>query len=167
MRVVAYIGFGANLGDRRAMLERAVEALDQLPDTTVCGRSGAYETEPVGLSDGGPEFLNAVVAVETGLSATQLADGMRRIELTLGKSPNHRSDHSRALDLDLLLFGNQVIWSESLQVPHPRMHDRAFVVAPLAELAPQAVHPTLGLTAVQMLESLPQADLAGVRCVKR
>lgn len=166
MRSVAYIGFGANLGDRLATLERALEALNDLPVTSVTGCSGTYETEPVGLSDGGPEFLNAVIAVETGLSAVDLAVEMRGIESALGKSPDHQSDLSRVLDLDLLLFGEQIIRTDGLLVPHPRMHERAFVMVPLAEIAPDALHPELGLTAVQVLERLSAAELAGVRCVQ-
>ncbi len=140
--------------------------LNDLPDTNVAGRSGIYETEPVGLVDGGAEFLNAVIALETGLSAIELAEGMRRVESTLGKSLDHQSDLSRILDLDLLLFGEETIQMDGLQVPHPRMDDRAFVLVPLAEIAPEAVHPRLGLTAAQMLDKLSAADLDSVRCVE-
>ncbi len=144
MSTDAYIGFGSNMGDRNAAFDNAVKLIGDLPETTVRTTSMLYETAPVGLSDAGPDFLNAVIAVQTGLSAEDLWKGLQSIERILGKSPDHRSDLSRAIDLDLLLYGDERIERDGIEVPHPRMHERAFVLVPLARIAPDIVHPTLG-----------------------
>lgn len=154
MGELAFIGFGANLGDRERTFEAAVKELKELPGTTVTRVSHLYETEPVDISDEGPPFMNAVVAVETRLTPRELATGMREIELKLGKSPVHRSDLSRVIDLDLLLYGDLVLKEESLVIPHPRMSLRAFVLAPMAEIAPEALHPELGKTVEELLQGL-------------
>jgi len=162
--VNAYIGFGSNMGDREATFTRALTALgQQLPDTEVVACSRLYETDPVGLSDDGAPFLNAAIAVRTDLSPHQLLDRMRMIELDLGKSPAHRSDLSRRIDLDLLLYDNRRVSDEGLEVPHPRMHLRAFVLAPLNDVAAHAIHPVLGVSVQQLLEMLPRENLASVR----
>lgn len=166
MSTVAYIGFGANLGDRRATFEAALEALSELHFTLVAGKSRLYETAPVGISDGGPEFYNAVIVVQTDLSAGDLMFHMREIEQRLGKSRTHRSDLSRVIDLDLLLYGDRQIREDSIEVPHPRMDERAFVLIPLAEVAPHAVHPLLAKTAAALRELLPPKELLSVRPVE-
>ena len=159
----AYIGFGSNLGDRKTKFQEALRALGDLPKTSVKGRSRLYETEPLGLSDHGPKFLNAVILIETDLSSRELIGSMRSIELTLGKSPYHRSDKSRVIDLDLLLYENNQIHEDGLDIPHPRMHNRAFVLLPLAELAPNILIPTLERTVEDLIRLLPEKELAGVR----
>ena len=163
MSTTAYIGFGANLGDKRSKFEQAVTALAGLPETTVTGCSRLYKTEPVGLSDDGGEFLNAVIAMETDLSPQKLAEAMRRIELDLGKSPVHRSDRSRVIDLDLLLYGDEIVEEPDLIVPHPRLHERGFVLIPLADLAPDARLVIAGCTVAERLSKLPKKELEGVR----
>ena len=126
----AYIGFGSNLGDRKVKFQEALRAFEGLPKTEVKARSRLYETDPIGLSDRGPKFLNAVILLETDLSPRELIGSMRSIELALGKSVYHRSDKSRVIDLDLLLYGDEHFREEDLEIPHPRMHNRAFVSGP-------------------------------------
>ena len=163
MSAVAYIGFGSNLGDRRGTFEQAVSALEETPGVVITCLSRLYETEPVGLRDGGGVFLNAVIRVETSLSAAEIMAAMESIEQRLGKSVSHRSDLSRVIDLDLLLYGDSRVSLNGLEVPHPRMHRRAFVLVPLSEIAPDAVPPLSGRTVEELTNDLPKQDLDSVR----
>ncbi|MEW6533443.1 MAG: 2-amino-4-hydroxy-6-hydroxymethyldihydropteridine diphosphokinase [Thermodesulfobacteriota bacterium] len=166
MSPVAYIGFGSNLGNRERKFAKALRALGEIPATVVTAHSGLFETEPVDLSDHGPMFLNAAISVDTELSAKDLLGHMRRIELMLGKSPLHRSDMSRTIDLDLLLYGSELLGEGEVEVPHPRMHLRAFVLVPLAEIAASAVHPGLNRTIEDLVRELPYEELVKVRAVQ-
>ncbi|MEJ2715918.1 MAG: 2-amino-4-hydroxy-6-hydroxymethyldihydropteridine diphosphokinase [Deltaproteobacteria bacterium] len=157
-----YLAFGSNLGNRQATYREAIRALTRIPGTVVKACSRLYETEPIELSDNGGAFLNAAIALETDLSPRELMREMTRIEADLGKSPTHTSDMSRMIDLDLLLYDDWHVHEENLEVPHPRMHTRAFVLIPLAEIAAHAVHPTLHLTVEQLVGMLPASDLHGV-----
>ena len=140
----AYVALGANLGDARAALRRAVQALGELPRTTVRRLSGLYQTAPLDtdsaseLAAPGSDYLNAVVALETGLTAPTLLDALQAIEREAGRERPYRNA-PRTLDLDLLLYGSARIDSARLTVPHPRMTQRAFVLVPLAEIAPGQV----------------------------
>ena len=149
----AYIGLGSNLGDRRDLIGRAVEALDAVEGVTVVEQSDLYETEPVGGAPQ-PKFLNGAVGVETSLTPRQLMDQLLAIERALGRTRT-APNAPRAIDLDLLLYGDTVIDEETLRVPHPRMHERWFVLKPLADIAPDARHPTLDLTVHELLGRLP------------
>lgn len=151
------------MGDRVATFFKTLDALRDMPTSEVVGWSRLYETEPVGLTDGGPRFFNAAIAVDTDLSPHDLIHRMRLIERSLGKSLQHRSDRSRTIDLDLLLYHDLRVSDSDLEVPHPRMHLRSFVLAPLCDLAADAVHPILGVSVHQLLERLPRDELAKVR----
>ncbi len=134
--VTAYIALGANLGDARATVRDALLALDGLPQTRLLRASGLYRTAPWEAS--GPDFINAVAAVETGLDAHELLRALQALELQAGRERPYRNA-PRTLDLDLLLYGDAVIDAPELTVPHPRLRERAFVLVPLAEIAPALV----------------------------
>jgi len=148
MKTRVYLSLGANLGDREANLRAAIEAL---PGAGVeVGRiSSLYETEPVDYLDQ-PWFLNCVVEGETKLGALELLHALREIETRMG-SKKEFAKGPRLLDVDILLYGNETIATAELQVPHPRMLERKFVLTPLAEIAPELRHPTWKGT-VQELE---------------
>ncbi len=131
--VIAYVGLGANLGDAHAALEAAVEALAALPQTRLVARSSVYCSAPVDSS--GPDYLNAVAALGTRLAPHALLAHLQEIELRHGRERPYRNA-PRTLDLDLLLYGDQTVDTPTLTVPHPRLHERAFVLLPLAEIAP-------------------------------
>ena len=143
-KVTAYIALGANLGDAAAALRRAVFALNELPLTQVRQASSLYKTAPLSTDSGseasapGSDYVNAVVALQTGLSAPALLEQLQRLELQAGRARPYRNA-PRTLDLDLLLYGSARIESARLCVPHPRMLQRAFVLVPLAEIALEQV----------------------------
>jgi 2-amino-4-hydroxy-6-hydroxymethyldihydropteridine diphosphokinase len=140
--VRAYIGLGANLGDARATLDDACAEVAALAQTRWVMRSAWYRSAPIDAR--GPDFVNAVAAVDTALDAHALLHELQRIEQAHGRQRPYR--HApRTLDLDLLLYGNAVIADAELQVPHPRLHERAFVLLPLAEIAPMLHVPGRGL----------------------
>ena len=142
--VRVYVAIGANLGDAQASVRQAVHALDQLAQTRVAQGSSLYRTAPVVSSpagpDAGPDYINAVVALDTTLPALELLAQLQALELAAGRERPYR-DAPRTLDLDLLLYGQSHIDSPRLTVPHPRMWQRAFVLVPLAEIAPGLVSP--------------------------
>lgn len=142
MPVTAFIGLGSNLDEPLAQVRRGLEALSDLPDTRCLGHSGAYRTEPVGVVDQ-PPFINAVACVTTSLDARALLAGLHGIEHHAGRIRD-RHWGPRTLDLDLLVYGDEVHAESDLQVPHPELHRRAFVLYPLAEVAPDLVIPGLG-----------------------
>ncbi len=140
-RVQACIGLGANLGDARATLRAAVAALAGLPGTALLQVSHLYRSAPVDAQ--GPDFLNAVATVETTLQPTELLQALQAIEHGHGRQRPYRNA-PRTLDLDLLLCGETVLHTPELTLPHPRLHLRRFVLAPLLELLPGLQHPLLG-----------------------
>ena len=139
---VAFVGIGANLGAREETLRRAVEVLDAESGIAVVAASSVYETAPVGIVDQ-PYFLNAVLRVDTELSAQRLLDRLLLIEEQFGRVRKTKWG-PRTLDLDILLYGDAVINQPGLQVPHPHLHKREFVLAPLCDLIPDLPHPLLG-----------------------
>jgi 2-amino-4-hydroxy-6-hydroxymethyldihydropteridine diphosphokinase len=132
----AYIGLGANLGDARAALEAAFAALATLPATQLHRRSSIYRSAPI--DSGGPDYLNAVAELRTSLPPLALLRQLQAIEQDHGRERPYRNA-PRTLDLDLLLHGDAVVQTSTLTLPHPRLHERAFVLLPLAELAPDLV----------------------------
>lgn len=138
----AFVALGANLGDAAATVRAAMDAIDRLPGTRVVARSSLYRTAPVGHVDQ-PAFVNAVVAVDTTLAPEPLLDALLAIETEHGRVRSF-ANAPRTLDLDLLLFDDATITTPRLVVPHPRMHERAFVLVPLAEIAPACVLPGRG-----------------------
>ncbi|MCZ4303703.1 2-amino-4-hydroxy-6-hydroxymethyldihydropteridine diphosphokinase [Zoogloeaceae bacterium G21618-S1] len=140
--VNAFIGLGANLGDPVAAIAEACVALAALPDTRFVARSGNYRTAPVGVS-GQPDYINAVARIDTRLSPMALLVALMDIEARHGRTRDFTMA-PRTLDLDLLLYDHQQITLPGLHVPHPRMHQRAFVLVPLAELAPTREIPGIG-----------------------
>jgi len=143
--VQAFVALGANLGQPDLQVRDAVAALAAMPGTRLLAASSLYRSAPVGVGEQ-PEFTNAVAAIETGLGARALLDALLAIEARFGRRREFPGA-ARMLDLDLLLYGDQTIDEPGLVVPHPRMHERAFVLAPLAEIAPDATIPGKGRVA--------------------
>jgi len=155
----AYVGLGANLEDPRQQLARATDALAILPRTQLLARSSLYRSAPVGKADQ-PDFVNAVAALRTQLTPLELLDALLDLEAQQGRVrsvPNA----ARTLDLDLLLFDDRVIHEQRLQVPHPRMHERRFVLLPLVELNPNLVIPGHGAI-VDLLRSVAGQDVTRI-----
>lgn len=137
--VLAALGVGANLGDPGAAVRKAIEDLAQLPGTVTVAVSSLYSSAP--LDADGPDYVNAVVQVRTALSPDALLAALQAIEQQAGRERPYRNA-PRTLDLDILLYGEHRVDRDDLQIPHPRMWQRAFVVLPLAEIAPDLVSPT-------------------------
>ncbi|WP_295646518.1 2-amino-4-hydroxy-6-hydroxymethyldihydropteridine diphosphokinase [uncultured Methylibium sp.] len=137
----AYVGLGANLGDARAALRASVQALAALPGTQLVALSSLYRTAPIDSS--GPDYLNAVAAIDTGIDPPALLLALQAIEQAHGRERPYRNA-PRTLDLDLLLHGDAVLDTPTLTLPHPRIAQRAFVLQPLAELAPDLLLPGHG-----------------------
>jgi 2-amino-4-hydroxy-6-hydroxymethyldihydropteridine diphosphokinase len=138
-----YIGLGSNLADPRAQVERALQTLAALPRTALARRSRLYRSAPWGRADQ-PEFVNAVAALRTELSPRELLDALLAIERAAGRARDATRWGPRVLDLDILVFGDRVIDEPGLHVPHPHLHERAFVLLPLAEIAADMIVPGRG-----------------------
>ncbi|WP_416413111.1 2-amino-4-hydroxy-6-hydroxymethyldihydropteridine diphosphokinase [Pantoea sp. App145] len=152
-----YLALGSNLADPLHQVDAALAALDAIPQTRRVATSSLYRTPPYGPPDQ-PDYLNAVVALETGLSAESLLDQTQRIELEHGRVRKAERWGPRTLDLDILLFGDTVISTPRLTVPHYDMHNRAFMLLPLLELAPQLTFPD-GTPLAPLLAALDQSEI--------
>jgi 2-amino-4-hydroxy-6-hydroxymethyldihydropteridine diphosphokinase len=152
--MIAYIGIGANLGEARANVEDALRRLAALPATRLTAQSCMWRTAPIESS--GDDYINAVAAIDTALDPHALLDALRAIELAHGRERPYRNA-PRTLDLDILLYGEAIIDSPTLTVPHPRMHQRAFVLAPLCEIAPGVVIPGIGAASALLPQVAGQA----------
>ncbi|MFO7976438.1 MAG: 2-amino-4-hydroxy-6-hydroxymethyldihydropteridine diphosphokinase [Candidatus Hydrogenedentota bacterium] len=150
------LSLGSNVGARRENLEAALAALGQLPETTLTRRSRIYETEPYGVTEQ-PAFLNMAVEIETGLQPLELLDAIKAIEHRLGRQRTEPWG-PRKIDIDIVLWGDSVLETDRLTVPHPDYRRRAFVLIPLAEIAPEAVDPITGMTVAQLVA---QPELQG------
>jgi 2-amino-4-hydroxy-6-hydroxymethyldihydropteridine diphosphokinase len=142
MPITAYIALGANLGDRRANIDRALALLRASPGVTVMKISSLLENPAVGGPADSPPFLNAVAEIETTLPPRDLLARLLEIERQLGRERREKWD-PRLIDLDLILYGDEILDDPDLKIPHPLMHTRRFVLDPLKEIAPGAVHPVL------------------------
>jgi len=151
MRITVYLSLGSNLGDRRANLENAISRLGQLGK--VVAVSSFYETEPVELT-AQPWFLNCAVKLETEKMPKQLLKGILDLEREMGRR-RMQNKGPRNIDIDILLFGNSIVDTKGLTVPHPGLHERRFVLEPLAEIAPDLRHPVFKKTVREMRDVLP------------
>lgn len=150
---IAYVGLGSNLAEPRKQVETALHMLSGLPCTNLIARSKLYATEPWGHRDQ-PGFVNAVAVLDTQLSARELLDALLSVERHAGRERNGERWGPRILDLDILLYGDSRIDEPALHVPHPRLHERAFVLVPLAEIAPLLYIPGAG----RVLDLLSKID---------
>jgi 2-amino-4-hydroxy-6-hydroxymethyldihydropteridine diphosphokinase len=151
-----YLALGTNLGDREANLQKAVDSL--APNVRLVRKSSIYATPPWGYADQ-PEFLNQVIEVETVLHPLPLLHLLKSIEAEMGREETFRYG-PRLIDLDILFYGSEVVEGEIITIPHPRLQERAFVLEPLAEIAPDFVHPVLNKTIRELLAAV---DAEGVR----
>jgi len=151
--VLAYVALGSNLGDREANLRRAIQLVNATPNVRLVRASSYYDNPAVGGPGGSPAFLNAAAEFETTLGSHALLNRLLEVEKEMGRERRVKWE-ARPIDLDLLLYGDQIISSQELVVPHPLMHERRFVLQPLAEIAPFVVHPMLQMTAKGLLEAL-------------
>jgi 2-amino-4-hydroxy-6-hydroxymethyldihydropteridine diphosphokinase len=147
-----FLGLGSNIGDRAANIGRARRLLEEVAGVRVVGMSSLIETRPVGYEDQ-PDFINAALEIETTLEPRGLLTQIKRIEREIGRKETFRLG-PRVIDIDILLFGDRLVDDPGLTIPHPRMHERRFVLGPLAEIAPEVVHPVLKTRIIDLLDQL-------------
>ncbi|CAG1016356.1 2-amino-4-hydroxy-6-hydroxymethyldihydropteridinediphosphokinase [Anaerolineales bacterium] len=155
MEHIVYLALGSNMGNRLANLRAALNNLT--PQMAVKIKSSVYETPPWGFT-AQPEFLNQVIMAETYLKPQALLSHLKRLETALGRAPSFQNG-PRLIDMDILFFDNLVLDTPSLVIPHPRLHERAFVLVPLAEIAPDLVHPVLNKPIHELLDRVDRSDI--------
>jgi 2-amino-4-hydroxy-6-hydroxymethyldihydropteridine diphosphokinase len=158
MLKTAYIGIGSNLGDKLDNCLRAIDRVNGIPSSRVSTQSDFYRTSPVGVT-GQDWYVNGVVALSTEITAQHLLRCLLSIEADMGRERRRKWD-SRSIDLDILLFGDDILDEENLRVPHPMMHLRRFVLVPLISLAPHLVHPVLRKPLIELLNNLSDESQA-------
>ena len=169
---IAYLGLGSNVGDREEYIEQAIFLLSKTPGIKMRKKSANYETEPEGNSDQ-PQFLNAAVEIQTMFDPYKLLSVLHETENALGRERDVEWG-PRTIDLDILLYDNQIVSDDKLQIPHPLLHERLFVLKPLSEIAPNAIHPALEKTIVDIYEERKNEigdkyddDLPGFKEIKK
>ena len=145
-----FLGLGSNVGDRLKFIEAAIERIGSLEGVELIKKASIYETEPWGVKDQG-FFINTAVVIETSLMPDALHNEIKNIERTLGREGREKWKQ-REIDIDLLFYGDMVITSDNLKIPHNRIEDRRFVLVPLAELDPDFIHPVLNKSVSELLE---------------
>jgi 2-amino-4-hydroxy-6-hydroxymethyldihydropteridine diphosphokinase len=150
-----FLGLGTNLGDKEKNLEQALDKIAEVIGIIV-SRSSVYETEPWGFQSR-DQFLNMVIGVDTNLKPSGLLGRLLMIESLLGRLRDGKQYSSRIIDIDILLYGKQKVDTISLKIPHPRMHERKFVLIPICEIAPRTVHPVFGKTMTKLLNECTDA----------
>ena len=156
----AFIGIGSNIEPREKYIEQALQTLGNHEQITIVAKSSIYETAPVGYVDQN-DFLNMVIEIKTSLSSIELLHFCQKTELDLGRKRTIKNG-PRTLDLDILVYNNENRSLEDLTIPHPRLHERAFVLVPFNEIAPNFILPNLGLRIKDLLNELPISELQGV-----
>ena len=159
----AYIGIGSNLGDKRLNCLKAIKMSGQIPGCELTGRSDLYLTKPVGVK-GQDWYVNGVASISAGITAQNLLKDLLTIEKDMGRVRRERWA-SRIIDLDILVFGEEIISEGHLKVPHPLMHLRRFVLIPMAQVAPDLIHPSLAVTISELLRNF-QEDGQTVTSIK-
>ena len=155
-RVTGFLGLGTNMGDRKKNLTQALTILNDRPDLTVLRTSSIYETEPWGLANQ-PKFLNMVAEFATSISPDELLERVKKVEQDMGRKAGPRFG-PRIIDIDILLLEDQVVDEPNLNVPHVSLHERAFILVPLSELAPELVHPVFGVTVATLAAKVSGLD---------
>lgn len=155
MEYIVYLALGTNMGNRLANLKAAINNLT--PQLAVKNKSSVYETPPWGFTQQA-EFLNQVVMAETYLQPQALLGHLKRLETALGRIPNFQ-DGPRLIDIDILFYDDLVLDTPPLTIPHPRMYNRPFVLVPLAEIAPDLIHPLLGKSVRELLDKVDRSDI--------
>ena len=155
--ITAYLSLGSNLGDREQLLETAIKEINQLPYVNLLSTSQVYETEPESGSEEEPLYLNQCCAVETALPPEELFYLVLEIEKKLGRV-NKGDRQPRTIDIDIVLYGNEVVLNDDLTIPHPLMHERMFIMMPLADIAPDVVHPIIGKSISELHEELMEQE---------
>ncbi len=144
-----YIGIGSNLGKKKENFLEALGRIAKIPDTKIVKESSFYESEPLG--DSKEWYVNGVIEIETELKPELLLQKLNNIERAMGRKKVRKRWGARIIDLDILLFNNLIMEKTNLKIPHPEMHKRKFVLVPLSEIAPQVIHPVLGVAMSELL----------------